>query len=474
MKKLCFTLFTLICLLTNQAHAQYEFAKDGLGVRATFPNFQYPISNEWKTSDFSTGAEIEYVRHLNKALNLALPLRIMKARLPVDKNGAANETSAISLDATLQLKFFRENNFIYPYLYAGIGAMNEDFSAFSYAAPAGVGLNFRLATHTYLSLKGEYRFGFDELRNNVQLGAGLLVLLGEGNTQPKVTIKDTDGDGIPDNQDLCPTVAGLPQFNGCPDTDGDGIPDGEDECPTEAGPVATKGCPDRDGDGVPDKDDLCPDQPGPVATRGCPDRDGDGVPDKDDQCPDQPGPVATQGCPDRDGDGVPDKDDRCPDQPGPVALRGCPDRDGDGVPDRDDRCPDTPGLASNFGCPEVTKEDKETLTFAMKAVQFETAKSTFLPQSFEVLNRIVDILKRYPDYKMRISGHTDSVGSTASNQTLSERRAQACYDYFIARGISANRLSYAGYGKARPIADNRTAAGREQNRRVEFEIYLEE
>jgi OOP family OmpA-OmpF porin len=420
MKKLCFTLFVLICLLTNQAHAQYELAKDGLGVRATFPNFQYPISNEWKTSDFSTGAEIEYVRHLNKALNLALPLRIMKARLPVDKNGGADETSAISLDATLQLKFFRENNFIYPYLYAGIGAMNEDFSAFSYAAPAGVGLNFRLATHTYLSLKGEYRFGFDELRNNVQLGAGLLVLLGEGNTQPKVTIKDTDGDGIPDNQDLCPTVAGLPQFNGCPDTDGDGIPDGEDECPTEAGPVATKGCPDRDGDGVPDKDD------------------------------------------------------RCPDQPGPVALRGCPDRDGDGVPDRDDRCPDTPGLASNFGCPEVTKEDKETLTFAMKAVQFETAKSTFLPQSFEVLNRIVDILKRYPDYKMRISGHTDSVGSTASNQTLSERRAQACYDYFIARGISANRLSYAGYGKARPIADNRTAAGREQNRRVEFEIYLEE
>ncbi|HMN90952.1 MAG TPA: OmpA family protein, partial [Saprospiraceae bacterium] len=268
--------------------------------------------------------------------------------------------------------------------------------------------------------------------------------------------------------------AGLPQFNGCPDTDGDGTPDGEDECPTEVGPVATKGCPDRDGDGVPDKDDLCPDQPGPVATRGCPDRDGDGVPDKDDQCPDQPGPVATQGCPDRDGDGVPDKDDRCPDQPGPVALRGCPDRDGDGVPDRDDRCPDTPGLASNFGCPEVTKEDKETLTFAMKAVQFETAKSTFLTQSFEVLNRIVDILKRYPDYKMRISGHTDSVGSTASNQALSERRAQACYDYFIARGISANRLSYAGYGKSRPIADNRTAAGREQNRRVEFEIYLEE
>jgi outer membrane protein OmpA-like peptidoglycan-associated protein len=86
----------------------------------------------------------------------------------------------------------------------------------------------------------------------------------------------------------------------------------------------------------------------------------------------------------------------------------------------------------------------------------------------------VEILQRYPDYKMRISGHTDSVGSAASNQELSERRAKACYDYLVAKGIDPERLSYEGFGESQPIADNRYREGREQNRRVEFDIYLDE
>ncbi|HMO40993.1 MAG TPA: OmpA family protein [Saprospiraceae bacterium] len=473
MKKQFLTIAFLLVLGWQAAFAQYEDAKDGMGVRGIFLNYQFPITNEWRNDQFTTGAEVEYVRHLNKALNLAIPLRLAKAEFPTDRNGGINDSPLIGLDATLQLKFFRENAFIYPYLYGGIGAINERFEEFSFSAPAGLGLNFRIAKHTYLSLKGEYRFGFDDLRDNIQLGAGLLIFIGEGTTLPPAP-KDTDGDGVPDDQDDCPLVPGLPQFRGCPDTDGDGIPDREDECPNEPGPAATKGCPDRDGDGIPDKDDLCPDEPGTVATQGCPDRDGDGIPDKDDLCPGEPGPAATRGCPDRDGDGIPDKDDLCPDQPGPIAIKGCPDRDGDGVPDKDDRCPDTPGPASNFGCPEVQQEDKETLDLAMSAVQFETAKSTLLPASFEVLNQIVTIMNRYPDYKMRISGHTDSIGSAASNQTLSENRAKACYDYLIVRGIKPDRLSYVGYGQTRPIADNRYKAGRDKNRRVEFELYIEE
>jgi outer membrane protein OmpA-like peptidoglycan-associated protein len=86
---------------------------------------------------------------------------------------------------------------------------------------------------------------------------------------------------------------------------------------------------DTDGDGVPDIDDLCPDVPGPKENRGCPlntDRDGDGVPDTIDRCPDVAGPKENQGCPwpDRDGDGVLDKDDKCPDDPGPKENQGCP------------------------------------------------------------------------------------------------------------------------------------------------------
>jgi outer membrane protein OmpA-like peptidoglycan-associated protein len=100
----------------------------------------------------------------------------------------------------------------------------------------------------------------------------------------------------------------------------------EKEAPAGPPRVALK---DTDGDGVPDIDDLCPEVPGPASNHGCPimtDRDGDGVPDKDDKCPDVPGPVENAGCPwpDRDHDGVLDKDDQCPDEPGPADNHGCP------------------------------------------------------------------------------------------------------------------------------------------------------
>lgn len=101
----------------------------------------------------------------------------------------------------------------------------------------------------------------------------------------------------------------------------------EKEAPSAAAPkVALK---DTDGDGVPDIDDLCPEVPGPASNHGCPvfaDKDGDGVPDDIDRCPEVPGPKENFGCPwpDRDHDGVPDKDDLCPDEPGPADNHGCP------------------------------------------------------------------------------------------------------------------------------------------------------
>jgi outer membrane protein OmpA-like peptidoglycan-associated protein len=105
------------------------------------------------------------------------------------------------------------------------------------------------------------------------------------------------------------------------------------ERPAEPQPVAAPAvtATDSDGDGVPDMDDLCPDVPGPAERRGCPafaDRDGDGVSDDIDRCPELPGPKENFGCPwpDRDGDRVADKDDRCPDEPGSVENQGCPRR----------------------------------------------------------------------------------------------------------------------------------------------------
>ncbi|HEY3352099.1 MAG TPA: OmpA family protein [Polyangia bacterium] len=224
---------------------------------------------------------------------------------------------------------------------------------------------------------------------------------------------------------------------------------------------------DRDGDGIPDVDDACPDEAGPAATKGCPDRDGDGIPDKDDACPDQAGPAELKGCPDRDKDGIPDKDDRCPDQAGPAELQGCPDRDGDGVPDIDDKCPDQPGLKQYQGClPEKAKK----FTGSIKGINFATGSAKILPNSFKVLDGAVAVLKEFPTMRIRIEGHTDNVGKPDKNQALSENRANAVRDYFVKKGIDASRLEAKGYGEAKPVQDNKTAAGRAANRRIEFHV----
>ena len=469
--KLLFVI-SLLFLFTHFANAQYKEVPNAISVKGLMLSYDYPIENDFSTIDFTGGAEIEYVRHLGNALNLAFPLKVAKANLPIDEMTFNDNIGIISLDAVLQLKYFKEDQFLNPYLFAGVGTVFEDLKDFGFAAPIGIGFNFRVAPYTYLALKGEYRIGFDDLRDNVQAGAGFTFLLGGKASEP--VIVDNDGDGIPDEEDLCPDVAGEAIFNGCPDTDKDGIVDGEDECPTEAGLKTFNGCPDSDNDGIKNSEDDCPNEAGLPENNGCPikDRDGDGVNDDIDQCPDEPGKPELQGCPDRDGDGIADGSDNCPDEPGSKAAFGCPDSDADGVLDKDDRCPNTPGPASNNGCPEIKEEDKEILEFATQAVQFETARSTLKSESYPVLDQVVQVLKSYPDYSLKIGGHTDSVGSSSKNQQLSERRAKTCYDYFTAKGISASRMSYAGFGETKPIADNKYKAGREKNRRVEFDIYL--
>lgn len=99
--------------------------------------------------------------------------------------------------------------------------------------------------------------------------------------------KDFDGDGITDQNDLCPNVFGLASFMGCPDSDGDGITDSGDLCPQQIGPSHLQGCPDGDNDGLADKDDRCPEQFGLPLQGGCPDRDHDGIADYIDACPDK-------------------------------------------------------------------------------------------------------------------------------------------------------------------------------------------
>jgi outer membrane protein OmpA-like peptidoglycan-associated protein len=203
---------------------------------------------------------------------------------------------------------------------------------------------------------------------------------------------------------------------------------------------------------------------------GCPDGDGDGIIDAKDDCPKTPGLAGLNGCPDADGDGIADHKDNCPKVAGPAANKGCPwpDTDKDGVADKDDLCPKVAGPKDNKGCPKITKEEIKKLEQYAKVIYFKTASAEFTKKTYPILEAIVAIMQKYPASRFRIEGHTDSQGSDEYNLKLSERRANAVKDYLISKGISADRLEAKGYGESKPVATNKTAAGRAKNRRVEI------
>lgn len=278
--------------------------------------------------------------------------------------------------------------------------------------------------------------------------------------------KDSDGDGVYDKKDKCPGTphGAIVDATGCPsDADGDGVYDGIDQCPdTPKGwPVDARGCPlDTDGDGVADGKDTCPGTPKgcTVNATGCPvDEDGDGVCDGLDRCANTPKGcrVDEHGCPsDGDGDGVCDGIDQCPDTPkgNPVDAKGC-------TPPPPAPPPPPPPSATVF-IPEVHKE------LVLDRVFFETNSAKLKPESAQTLDKVAASLKDFPNVKIEVAGHTDSVGSDAYNLKLSDARAKSVMDYLISKGVDRAMLISKGYGESEPIADNKTAAGRAKNRRV--------
>lgn len=120
--------------------------------------------------------------------------------------------------------------------------------------------------------------------------------------------------------------------------------------------------------------------------------------------------------------------------------------------------------------PEDTTKYLIGKTFVLKNIFFEFDKSNILQQSYNELQKLIEILNNHPDMKIEIGGHTDSKGTKEYNQRLSENRAKSVVNYLINNGINEKRLKYKGYGESTPIDDNNTESGRINNRRVEFKI----
>ena len=463
-------IFGLFIFLASGLYAQDPARPNTILGKVLFLDHFSPQEGSLTNFDnFTNGFEIGYLRNITPNFNAVIPLKVGVIKLP----GESDNHQYVGVDFVGQFQYYKDESRIIPYGLIGIGGVSEDFDRLNFQVPVGAGLHVRLGKYAFLNFQGEYRVALDTDRNNIQYGLGMMFMLGDNGEETlpppfEIPVTDTDQDGIEDAKDDCPEIAGLAVFGGCPDSDGDGIADNNDECPKKYGPKETNGCPDSDGDGIADSLDECPNIPGTREDNGCPpkDTDSDGFIDREDECPNVKGTL--RGCPDSDGDGISDDKDDCPNAKGEGRFNGCPDTDGDGIPDLRDKCPNSPAPNSETGCPEIKKEDKAVLDYALQAVQFETGKAVLKDDSKIVLDQVIDVLKRYPDFRLEIIGHTDDVGSEINNLKLSQRRAKACYDYLLSRGISANVMNSGGFGESNPIVPNDTKEGRSMNRRVEF------
>lgn len=323
------------------------------------------------------------------------------------------------------LYHFRPDEALRPFVLLGAGALRLDpesgGSETDVMAEYGAGLKYAVTDNLDLRAELRHVMPFDDFYNNLAWQLGLTFRFGARERPPEpMAVSDSDGDGVPDDRDACAETPA-------------GVPVDEAGCPMAAAVM------DGDGDGVPDATDLCPDTPAGTA-------------------------VDEGGCPlDSDSDGVPDSVDGCPDTPAgqPVDELGCPvvlDADRDGVADDLDACPDTPlgATTDGRGC------------WVIQGLSFDSGKTRIQSEYLPLLNEVVGVLKANPGVRVSIDGYTDSQGSEAGNQRISEARAKSVHDYFVSKGIAKERLDYKGYGETNPVADNATADGRKKNRRVEL------
>lgn len=392
-----------------------------------------------------------------------------------------------------------------PYLYVGGGVMNYDLKqrpsvggievetdGWVGIIPLGIGAEFAVTptllldfafggglTTTY-DLDG-YRSGVDEIWDSYfNLSAGLTFTGESGNSDrdrdgltkreeealgTNPNNPDTDGDGINDGDEVRiygtnPLMAdtdldGLSDYDEIfvhktnplnPDTDGDGLTDSEEVLKYKTDPLNA----DTDGDGLSDGDEVMKYKTDQLN----PDTDGDGLSDGAEVMKHKTDPLKA----DTDGDGLSDYEEIMVYKTNPLKS----DTDGGSVDD---------GTEVRRGTDPLDPEDdviKMEVPIVLEGITFETNKSDITPESELILMQALKTLQTYPDIIVEISGHTDDVGSNASNQKLSQRRADSVKGWLVSKGIPAERINAVGYGEERPRVANDSSENRRLNRRIEF------
>jgi OOP family OmpA-OmpF porin len=426
-------IFMAVCTLVLTASAQEHPDKDKykkgrtISVHYTLHDFQtaadlrqYGLSQvlldkQWyKTSRMKGGFAISDTRGITPNIDLMYRLGITSMEYPVPgKNTAGDKNLYLESDLNLNFKLLTDNYMFSPYISVGAGASKWGGYYGAYA-PVGLGIQGHFGK-LWVFLQSQYRFSITaNVASHIFWGMGLgMSLPGKkaavvvAAPPPPPVVRDTDGDGIVDSLDACPTVAGLAQFQGCPDTDKDGIKDSEDKCPTVPGLAKYNGCP-------------------------IPDTDGDGINDEEDKCPTIAGLARYNGCP-------------------------IPDTDGDGINDEEDKCPTVAGTAANFGCPDLV-------------VYYKRNESKLDANDKVQLDKVASFLSAHGGFNVVVEGHTSTLGDAKYNQKLSEKRAAESVKYLITKGVDPARLKPVGFGEQFPIGDNSKEEGRALSRRVVIRV----
>jgi outer membrane protein OmpA-like peptidoglycan-associated protein len=255
---------------------------------------------------------------------------------------------------------------------------------------------------------------------------------------------DTDADRLKDGEEV--RVYHTNPLN--KDTDGDALGDGDEVLTYHTDPLK----PDTDGDTLTDGDEVLKYRTDPLKI----DTDEDTLGDGDEVLKHHTDPLKK----DTDGDGLADNEELLKHKTNPLEL----DTDKGGVDDGKEVQLALNPLDPSDDVPIIKVGER----IILEGVNFETAKTTLLPQAKTILDQVAASLLASPAAEVAIHGHTDNVGGAKYNMKLSNGRAESVKSYLVSKGIPASRVTTKGFGFTKPVADNSNPQGRAKNRRIEF------
>lgn len=379
--------------------------------------------------------------------------------------------------AALQMQFFPEYD-LKPYAFAGFGYMLFDptitaSSTFDHrfaaqiekdatstiTLPLGVGMVWTISNRldfyaefmkTLTFTDGMDHFISQDNDNYNSVSFGLTFYLDEKSepVQPEAPVevvsKDSDNDGLLDADET--SVYNTDPTNR--DTDADGLLDGEEVNRYKTDPTLR----DTDYDRLLDGEEVNSHRTDPRLK----DTDAEGCSDGDEVLDMNTNPLEK----DTDGDGLGDCDEKNVYRTNPLVK----DTDGDGADDGKEVRDGTDPLVA-----DVLKIE-ESGEIVLEGINFVTNSAEITPDSDPILTKALNTLRTNPNLRVEIQGHTDDVGSNTANQRLSEKRANSVRDYFVSKGIDANRMTARGYGEDQPLVPNDSQENRSRNRRIQFRV----